>query len=216
MCITIFPYLVSHKSALTPLTDDELRAFSLFREKAERLRLALKGTKPPIAKYTIDKSSNKVVGFASNNPEFDEIELLAVKFRFFFAEKEPTHVFRVLNILSKCATDPWAKNYISRIRLWHKEFLDMSDTSNVFNHPVSNEKIINLWFNSEIFHQDEEKIAQLSYVNKKIGKEASIHQLNTALRLCTTNVDAIYRTIHKTTKEHQFIYTPSHHFERST
>jgi len=216
MSITIFPYLVSHKSALTPLTDDELRAFDLFREKAERLRLALKGAKIPIAKYTIETSSNKVVEFASNNPKFDEIELLAVKFRFFFAEKEPTHVFKVLNILSRRATDSWAKNYISTIRQWHKDFLNQSDTSNMFGHPVSNEKIINLWFNSEIFHQDEEKIAQLSSVNAKIGKEASIHQLNIALGLCATNVDAIYRVIHKTTKEHQFLYTPSHHFERST
>ena len=216
MCITIFPYLVSHKSTLKELTVDELRAFALFREKAERLHLTLKDTKLPIATYTIDRSSNKVVKFSSNNPAFDEIELLSVKFRFFFAEKEPTHVFKVINILSKCATDPWAKNYISIIRLWHKKFLEKSDTSSIFGHRISNERIINLWFNSEIFHQDEEKITQLSCINENIGKEASIHQLNTALRLCATNVDAIYRIIHKTTKEHQFIYTPSHHFERST
>lgn len=216
MCITIFPYLVSHESALTPLTDDELMAFNLFREKAERLYGALKGSQFPVAKYTIEKNSKKVVGFESNNPEFNEIELLAVKFRFFYAEKEPTHVFKVLNILSRHATDPWAKNYISTIRLWHKEFLDKSDTSKIFGHPVSNENIINLWFNSEIFHQDQEKIAQLSRINANIGKEASIHQLNTSLRLCTTNVYDIYRMIYKTTKEHQFIYTPSHHFDRST
>ncbi|MEW6444484.1 MAG: hypothetical protein AB1479_00380 [Pseudomonadota bacterium] len=216
MCITIFPHLVSHKSAIEQLTDDELRTFKLFREKTERLYRAMKGTKIPIAKYTIERSSKKVVAFESRNPRFDEIELLAIKFRFFFAEKEPTYVFKVLNILSRCATDPWAKNYISRIRLWHREFLDQTDTSGKFGHPVSNEKIINLWFNSEIFHQDEEKSTQLNYVNEKIGVEASIYQLNIALRLCTTNVIAIYNTIHKTSKEHPFIYTPSHHFERRT
>jgi len=214
MSIIIFPYLVSRQSALLPLAEEEFEAILLFKEKALKLGHARNNQNQlPIAKFTIDKSSERVISFESNIPDIEKIENIALKFRFFFADKEPTHIYKILNLLSKKSTDQWAKNYIARVRLLHKTFLERADTSEKFGHPVKNDEIINLWFNSDIFHQDKVKREKLDEINNVLGQEASLFQLNTALRMCTNNIESIYRMIHKTDKDHQFIYTPSHHFE---
>lgn len=216
MSITVFPYLVSRQSALLPLSEEELEAIKLFKEKALKLGSARDNQgQPPMAKFTIDRTNNSVISFESNVPEIEKIESISIRFRFFFADKEPTHIFKILNLLAKKSTDQWAKNYIARIRAWHKAFLEQTDTSEKLGYPVKNEEIINLWFNSEIFHQDKEKKRKLEEINKNISHEASLFQLNTALRMCTSNIESIYRIIYKTDNEHHFIYTPNHHFESS-
>ncbi len=214
MSIIVSPYLVSRQSALLPLTEEEVDVILLFKEKALKLGSTRNNQRQfPIAKFTIDKLNGSVIAFESNVPKIETIENISLKFRFFFAEKEPTHVYKILNLLSRKATDQWAKNYIARLRVWHKAFLEGTETSEKFGYPVKNEEIINLWFNSEIFHQDKEKRKKLDEINEKISHEASLFQLNTALRLCTSNIESIYRIVYKTEKEHQFIYTPNHHYE---
>ncbi len=216
MSISILQHMVRRESVLLPLTDEELEAIQLFQMKALNVASAKKlQNSIPFCSVSFSSGDGSVASFNSNTPEMEEIEVLALRFRFFFADKEPTHVFKILNLLSKKATDKWAKNYISYLRSWHKDFLSLTHVSKQFGYPVKNEEIINLWFNAEFFHQDKNKRNQLNQINSLISKEASLFQLNTGLRLCISNIENIYRVIHKVTVNHQIICTPNHHFERN-
>ncbi|MDO8769015.1 MAG: hypothetical protein Q7K57_09980 [Burkholderiaceae bacterium] len=215
MSISIFPHMIRRETALEPLTIEELNTIKLFQEKALNVANAKRlQNSNPFCSFLINRADKSVESFESNTPEIEKIEVLALRFRFFFAEKEPTHVFKILNLLTRKAKDDWAKNYIAYLRSWHKDFLSRTNTSQAFGQPTKNEEIINLWFNAEFFHQDPDKKRQLDELNSSISKEASLFQLNTGLRLCISNIENIYTVIHKITETHQFICTPNHHFQR--
>lgn len=208
----IFQHMVNHQSTITGATDEELADICLFRERVEKLSEAqTKYQGIPIGTYKHDLESGEWA-FAANTPDVDDIINLAVKFRFFYANKEPTQFEKIATKVRRRANDEWAKNYIDKVSDWYREAMKACDTSSRIGHPVPNRKIIDLWFNSEFFHSEMDKRSELLIVHEKISQEASLFQLYTAIAKCASFIKMLYMVVHKLERGHEYIYTPNHHF----
>ena len=216
MTIDIHEHLVRRKTTISPLNDEEHYSVETFKEKALLLRDAKsRQSFIPIAKSTLDANRN-CIHFEANNPERADIELLAVRYRFFFAEKEPTHALKFLDLLYRKSEDAWAKNYIAHIRKRFNAFLNDSSIFNVTGHSYKNKDVIDLCFNSEIFHTDSGKRTKLNEMKAAAGDEAIKFQLNSSMRLFESEISLIFHMVHKTHHDHLFIYTPNYHYTPKT
>lgn len=216
MSIHIHAHLVRRQTAIDTLSTDEAFSIEMFKKKSILLRDAKIQQKfIPIAKSSFNTEGIRI-SFDANNPSWEVIESLAIRYRFFFADKEPTHALNFLNLIYRKSNDAWAKNYIALLRKQYNEFLNDSLNFAKISPKIKNKDIIDLWFNSEIFHSDQNKQKKLNEINEIVSKEASIFHLNTAMRFLENQISAVYHVIHKTCPDHLFIYTPNHHFETNT
>lgn len=212
--MTIFPHMISHVTEIEPLSSEEIQQLALFKERAEDLAAAQrKYQNIPVSSYSTEPAG-RVSTFRANTPDIDNIANMAMKFRFFYSEKEPTHFERVAGLLRRKAKDEWAINYIDRTMLWYKHSMKSTDTTGDLGNPITNKEILNLWFNSKFFHSDAKKREKLEGIHQVVGKEASLFQLYLAIVKCSTQIRSLYVVMHKTTDENLVICTPSYHFRR--
>ncbi len=210
--LTIFPYMISHVTDIEPLSSEQAQQLLLFKERAEDLAEAQrKYQNVPMSSYSRDPA-DRVSTFQANTPDIDHIATMAMKFRFFYADKEPTQFEKVSGLLRRKAKDEWAINYIDRIALWYKHAMRSTDTTGALGSPTTNREILNLWFNSKFFHSDAQKREKLENIHQVVGKEASLFQLYIAIVQCANHIKSLYVVAHKTTDKNLIICTPSHHF----
>lgn len=197
---------------MTFLTAEEIQQIELFKEKVEDLVVSQKKYQTmPICSFSRDEVY-RANTFKANTPDIDHILNLAIKFRFFYAQKEPTYFENILNLLRQRAIDEWAINYIDRIKLRYKQVMSSTDTTGSLGHPITNRKIIDIWFNSQFFHSDFAKRQELINIHESIGEQPSIFQLYLAIVKCSSQIRSLYVAVHKLTQENQVLFTPSHHF----
>ncbi len=212
MAGSIFPHMISHVTELEPLTDEQLYQIALYKEKAEDLAVSQnKYQNIPVSSYSEAIDGSKT-DFKANTPDVDHILNLAIRFRFFYADKEPTHYAKIVNLLRRNARDEWARNYLGIISEQYKASMKATDTSGSLGHPITNREIINLWFNSKFFHSDAEKRVSLTSINQAVGEEASLFQLYVAIVKCSSHIQSLFSIIHKTDKNNQIVCTPNYHF----
>jgi hypothetical protein len=211
-------YLISRESELEPLSKEELFHIYEFRRRVESYEYAMKRYYVgAIAKYAIsDDPEVKKATFKANTPDLDHIQNLALKFRFFYAEKEPTKLESVINLLRKRAKDEWACNYLDLVRKQYNGLMNRCDMSDSMGHLVSNREMINLWFNSDFFHSDVDKRKKLSVINQSISEQVSLFQLYTAITGVSTQLNSVYAVAHKISPNTNTICTPNHHFRRKS
>ncbi len=212
--LNIPDFLIERETELSSLRDNELSAILEFKKRAEEFEIAMKRYyKGAISSRQItDDIDIKKSTFKANTPDIEHIEYLALKFRFFYAEKEPTRVERIIGILRKNAKDEWAKNYIDRLRALYLNAMNRTRMSSEMGYSVSNREIINLWFNSEFFHSDIDKRERLQLINNAISGKVSLFQLYTAISGVSTQINSLYAVVHQVSNESCLIYTPNHHF----
>jgi hypothetical protein len=204
--------MVNHVTEVESLSDEEINQIILFKDRAIELSLSQeKYQNIPISSYSNDVDK-RIDSFQSNTPEIDHILILATKFRFFYADKEPTQFEKVANLLRNKAKDEWAKNYIDSIKVWYKESMKSTDTTGNLGYPVSNREILNLWFNSNFFHSDLSKRSKLDAIHQTVGDGASLHQLYLAIVKCSTNIQYLYTVVHQLDRKNNILCTPNHHF----
>lgn len=211
-------YLINRESELEPLSEEELFRIYEFRRRVESFEIAMKRYYVgAIAVHAIsDDPEVKKVTFKTNTLDLDQIQILAVKFRFFYAEKEPTKLESVISLLRKRAKDEWACNYLDIVRRQYNGLMNRCDMSNSMGHPVSNREIINLWFNSDFFHSDVDKRKKLSLINQSISEQVSLFQLYTAITGVSAQLKLVYVAAHKISHNTNTICTPNHHFKRKS
>lgn len=216
MAGNILPHMISHVTELEPLTDTQLDQIFLYKEKAEDLAVSQKKYQNiPMATYSKALDGSKM-DFKANAPDVDHILNLAVKFRFFYGNKEPTQYEKIVNLLRRNVKDEWARNYLDVTSAHYKVSMKATDASGTCGHPITNRKIIDLWFNSKFFHSDAEKRVSLTSINQTIGEEASLFQLYVAIVKCSSHIQTLYSIVHKTDSNNQIICTPNYHFRSNT
>lgn len=204
--------MISHVTDIEPLSSEQAQQLLLFQEKAEDLAEAQrKYQNVPMSSYSMDPAA-RLSTFQANTPDIDHIATMAMKFRFFYANKEPTHFEKVAGLLRSKAKDEWAINYIDRIALLYKHAMKFTETTGALGSPTTNREILNLWFNSKFFHSDAQKREKLESIHQIVGKEASLFQLYIAITQCASHIESLYVVVHKATDKNLKICTPSHHF----
>ena len=216
MAGTILPHMISHVTELEPLTNEQLYQILLYKEKAEDLAVSQKKYQNIPMSWVSVASDGSKTDFKANTPDVDHILNLAIRFRFFYGDKEPTQYGKIVNLLRCNAKDEWARNYLDVVSTHYKASMKATDTSGSLGHPITNREIINLWFNSKFFHSDAEKRTSLTSINQTVGEEASLFQLYVAIVKCSSHIQTLYSIIHKTDKENQIICTPNYHFRPNT
>ena len=212
MSIAIFPHMIKRKSSVENMGVDDHRDIKLFKERVEKLDTSQrKYQNIPISTTEYGKDG-RIVNFSANTPDVDDVINMAIKFRFFFADKEPTQFEKISNLIRNKVNDDVAKNYIDWLRTVYKNAMKSCDASKSLGHPVTNREIINLWFNSEFFHSDHSKRIKLESVNKNIGECGSLFQLYIAITKCSSHICAFYSVVHKLCRDHEYVYTPNHDF----
>jgi hypothetical protein len=207
--------MISHVTEIEPLSNDEAQQLFLFKERAEDLAEAQrKYQNVPMSSYS-SNPADRVNTFQANTPDIDHIATMAMKFRFFYADKEPTQFEKILGLLRRKAKDEWAINYIDRIALCYKQAMKSTGTTGDLGSPTTNREILNLWFNSRFFHSDAKKREKLENIHQVVGKDASLFQLYIAIVQCASHIKSLYAVAHKTTDKNLIICTPSHHFRLS-
>lgn len=211
-------HLISRESELAPLSEEEFSHICEFRQRVESYEKAIKRYYVgAISQYVIsDDVEARKATFKANTPDLEHIQNLALKFRFFYAEKEPTKLESVISLLRKRAKDEWACNYLDLVRKQYNGLMKHCNISDSMGHAVSNREIINLWFNSDFFHSDFEKRKKLSAINQSISEQVSLFQLYTAITSVSVQLKLVYAVAHKISSDTNMICTPNHHFRRKS
>ncbi|WP_180079448.1 hypothetical protein [Acinetobacter sp. YH12058] len=211
-------HLISRESEIDPLSEKELSQIYEFRRRIESYDKTMKRYHiMAISKHAIsDDIEVRKATFEANTPDIDHIQNIALKFRFFYADKEPTKLESIINLLRRKAKDEWACNYLDLVRKQYNDLMNSCHISNQMGHSVSNRDIINLWFNSDFFHSDVDKRKKLSAINQSISEQASLFQLYVAITNVSVQLKSVYAITHKISSDMHIICTPNHHFKRKS
>lgn len=209
-------YLISRESEIAPLSEQELSHIYEFRRRVESYYNAMQRYHViAISKHVIsDDVEVRKSTFEANTPDIDHIQNLALKFRFFYADKEPTKLELIINLLRRQTKDEWACNYLDLLRKQYNGLMNSCNISNEMGYSVSNREIINLWFNSDFFHSDVDKRKKLNAINQSISEQVSLFQLYVAITNVSVQLKSVYAITHKISSGTNIICTPNHHFKR--
>jgi len=212
----IYEHLTRRETEVSTLSNKELESILEFQNRAKDFDTAMKKYhKGAMSKHLITSDQDlKKQSFEASTPELDHVQALAIKFRFFYANKEPTQFEKIANILRKHAKDSWAASYIDVVKNQYKEIMKSSDTSSEFDSPIPNREIINLWFNSHFFHSDLDKREKLELLHDDISKKVSLFQLYVSIIGVSTQIRSLYSIVHKLDSHNLIICTPEHDFSK--
>jgi len=208
----IFPHMISRQSPVIGMESDEFSDVALFRERAEKLASAQRKYQGIPISRTARREHSDEIAFEANTPDIDEVGSLARNFRFFYGDKEPTQFQKILTKVRRRTQDEWACGYLNWLAEKYKEVMKAPQVSADLGHPVSNRRIIDLWLNSELFHSEKLKREELSNIHAAIGEVPSLFQLYIAIAHCSSYIHMLYSVVHILDAQHQFIYSPNHHF----
>jgi len=211
-------YLIRRESEIVPLSEQQLSNIYEFRRRVENYYEALSRYQVlAMSKHLIsDNVEIRKATFEANTPDIDHIQNLALKFRFFYADREPTKLESIINLLRRQAQDEWARNYLDLLRMQYNGIMNSCDISKNMGLAVSNREIINLWFNSDFFHSDVDKRKKLNDINQSISEEVSLFQLYLAITSVSVQLKLVYAVTHRISLDENIICTPNHHFKQNS
>jgi len=215
MPLPILDHMIRRQSPVVGMDVEDFSDVVLFRERVEKLASAQRKYQGiPISRTTLTEKPDEFA-FEANTPDVEEVASLARNFRFFYADKEPTQFQKILTKVRRRTQDEWAGGYMDWLADQYKEAMKATQVSANLGHPVSNRRMIDLWFNSEFFHSEKSKKQDLVDIHTAIGEMPSIFQLYVAIARCSSFVKNLYAVVHALDVGHQFVYTPNHHFGRA-
>jgi hypothetical protein len=205
--------MTNRQSAILGMEADEFSDVALFRERAEKLAKSQRRYQGvPISVSSFDLASGGFA-FEANTPDVDEVANLALKFRFFYADKEPTQFQKILTKVRRRAQDDWACQYLDWLAEQYRHAMKDAHVSGNLGAAIPNRTIIDLWFNSEFFHSEPSKREGLVDIHAAIGEAPSLFQLYVAIARCSSYIRMLYSVVHALDEQHRYIYTPNHHFQ---
>lgn len=147
------------------VSPDELKQIKVFKSRAEKLlnnSLVLGGFKSS-ADLQIN---NDGPSFSFELPSEEAFESLLMRFRHFWAQKELCSFNRVRNIVHRHM--PHTRERTEALKVAWKKGLFHSSHIMIDGVELTSEKLIDIWLNSEFFHNDEVKKTELDGLIERI------------------------------------------------
>lgn len=212
--IEICEIYTRRETLLLNLNEQQVANIQEFKRRALDLNEILKKyNRGAISSFLITEDlEKKKASFKASTPDENLIELLSLKFRFFFAENEKTNYTKFINSIIHNTDDKLAKSYLKLLKNQYNSEMTSTCVSEDFGSPTTNRDMLNLWFNSEIFHSDFDKRRKLKDINTAISRNVSIYQLFVAIKSLNSSIRRLYRVLHKFNEEQFIICTPEHDF----
>jgi len=192
MPLPILDHMIRRQSPVVGMDAEDFSDVVLFRERVEKLASAQRKYQGiPISRTTLTEKPDEFT-FEANTPDVEEVASVARNFRFFYADKEPTQFQKILTKVRRRTQDEWAGGYMDWLADQYKEAMKATQVSANLGHPVSNRRMIDLWFNSEFFHSEKSKKQELVDIHTAIGEMPSLFQLYVAIARCSSFVKNLY------------------------
>lgn len=142
------------------IENGDMTRLQMFLQKAEELRaIALRiGHAHPKVQFHFGGGVNEPMEVRTDFPDEDMLRSLYMALRVFYMQNEPISFYGICNLLRKYG-DEDSKKYIAEIRAYYARKLTSPSgvVWKVNEHVVKPEEFLDLWFNSQYFHVNEEK-----------------------------------------------------------
>ena len=145
---------------------DELKQIRIFQSRAEKLlsnSLVLSAFASS-ADLHIDNEFGPTFSFQL--PPEESFESLLMRFRHFWHQKEPCNFFKIIKIIGHRV--PEARDCTDSLKIAWNKGLFRSTNIIIDNTELTSGKIIDIWLNSEFFHNDEAKKIELDRLIERI------------------------------------------------
>jgi hypothetical protein len=163
-------------SIIAQASPDELKQIRMFKRRAEKLlnnSLVQQGFN---SSTDLRISNEDGPSFSSFQlPPEEAFESLLMRFRHFWLQDEPCKFFNILNIVGRRV--PEARDCTKTLKTSWKKGLFHSTTIVIDNAELTSERIIDLWLNSEFFHNDEPKKLELDTLIERIEESSNSPEL---------------------------------------
>jgi hypothetical protein len=146
--------------------------------------------------------------FSGDLPDEPILEGIYMRFRLFILNDDEPNFYRLLNLLSSASND---KELHALCRLQKKLFLDSELFKNIFAHmekPYNSIDIINYWFYSYYFHDQEKQRDSLSRFKGIVSDHGAKLCLWYAVFTACQRIFYLKHILRDTSKENPLIYVP--------
>lgn len=161
-------------SLTTEMPDDALEQIELFRLKFRELWSnwgSLKGQGLALGGSFSNHGDGKVSG-PGCGVEVHRLKGFYLDFRFFWAQKEPTHFFKISSLLGNYCSDTRLHECLSSNKEQWKEAGFLHEW-----HGIKPDEMIDVLFNGELFHTDPAKRERMRQVQKLMSDDLAHHCL---------------------------------------
>jgi hypothetical protein len=179
------------------MTENEIEILNIYCKRCKDL-LAMDAINYTNIRLTLsmNKSENKGLVFNYEGPKKAEIIAAVIILRQFYMEGEHTNFYHVYNILWKSliASPNIEQSKFDTIILYREQFQNALENSipvlRINETKICPKKIIDLWFNGNIFHSDIEKVAKFDWLISSPGAHiAEYIFITTVLNLSKTAIN---------------------------
>ena len=146
------------------------RLIDLFRKRFEILWDNLHDLKLNNFTASIQKKSDGTYDGDSTIPTVHRLKGLYADYRHFYHQNERTHIFKLMNYLKSLTDASDYHDFIKKQKSNYKSSFIENNWLNIDGKRLNTAEVLDLWFNAEIFHDDEEKTNRLSRIRTSISE----------------------------------------------
>ena len=186
------------------LTDKDWKQLNAFKDKAERLiSTKLASSEGGAIHGRISYQQAKGLWFEGTLPPEEQITELLMAFRFFYLQKEPTHLPKIINIIKKHTNQPEALELLkSYMKQWQNSLFANAMNISLNNKQITTSLLLDLWFNAHYFHTDEDKEKELKNLYDAFSKDFSKYMFLDSVYGATKIVYKLYNSMRGMLEEH--------------
>lgn len=141
------------------LSDDDLKKNRIFLKRAKEIsKTKIVSAPQSNISMKINGKAGEPIKFSVILPEEELLRSFYMSFRFFYLQKEDANFLRLINILKRKAENDLAVKYLNQIRDQWTGALSRQQMQFRFNNTeLTPNLLMDLWFNSHYFHDDDVK-----------------------------------------------------------
>ncbi|MFH1394660.1 MAG: hypothetical protein ABIH09_00690 [Candidatus Omnitrophota bacterium] len=185
------------------LTEADWKCIQMFDGKVKNLRQTkLVATAKGEISARIQYEKGKGLSFNTKFPSKELIAELLMAFRFFYLQKELSYFPKIINILTKHIQIQEAIDLLKRYKKqWNDCLFKQALKLSVNNKQLTSQLMLDLWFNSHYFHNDDEKRRYLKTINNVLSEPFSQYILLDAVMESTKLILKVHDMIKNLLKE---------------
>lgn len=179
-------------------SESEWRAISVFKKKGlelQKIDLISSGNSNISCQIKYNRETGTTLSV--NLPSENQLKELFLAFRFFYMKNEPSHFYRVINIIKKAARDERVNQIMDTLKQQYSGALQKKYvfSAKLNDTELSLEYLLDLWFNAHYFHSDEDKEKSLNKLNELLSTDYSKFLLVNSVLEGVKAVIQLYRSL---------------------
>ena len=143
----------------------------LFRRRFEILWDNLKDLRLGNFNASISKNSDGTFEVNSTLPKIHRLKGFYTDYRHFYLQNEKTNIFKIMKYLTSLSDSREYHNFIKQEKKKYKSDFIENNWLNIQGKILTTNEVLDLWFNAEIFHNDDNKVKRLNIIRKLMNED---------------------------------------------